>query len=95
MLIEQAFDDKVRIKDLTGLILRFTGRLTNAEMKMSETEFDPGLHTAQFQLFITVQNRNPNSEHYGDFLWFGIPFYDYRKERMPVYAAQGFNVGNE
>lgn len=94
LLIEQSFEEKFRIKDLDGLILHFTGRLTKSAMKMNEAEFDPGLHTAQFQLFITVQNRNINSEHYGDFLWFGIPFYDYRHQEMEVYAAQDVGKGD-
>lgn len=94
LLIEQEFPQKPYLKDLEGLILRFTGRLTMAEMKMSESEFDPGLHTAQFQLFITVQDLNPNSAHYGDYLWFGIPFYDYRNEILSVYAAQDVGKGD-
>ncbi len=94
LLIEQAFEEPVRIKDLDGLILRFTGRLTHVERKMNDSEYDPGLHTAQFQLFLTVQNQNPHSEHYGDFFWFGIPFYDYRHEELEVYAAQDVGKGD-
>ncbi|PRD57097.1 hypothetical protein [Sphingobacterium gobiense] len=88
LLIEQSFPDQPFVKDLKGLILRFKGRLTKAEMMMSQQDYNPGLHAAQFQLFITVQNMNPHSAYYGDFLWFGIPFYDNRNEQIPVYAAK-------
>jgi len=94
LLIEQKFPQQPYLKDLEGLILRFTGRLTQAEMKMAESDFNPGLHTAQFQLFITVQDLNPSSAHYGDYLWFGIPFYDYRNEIISVYAAQDVGKGD-
>ncbi len=94
LLIEQAFPDKPYFKDLKGLVLTFKGRLTRAEMKMDERDFNPGLHTAQFQLFITVQDLNPNSAYYGDYLWFGIPFYDYRHQQIPLYAAQDVGKGD-
>ncbi|MBC2595352.1 hypothetical protein H5P28_13875 [Ruficoccus amylovorans] len=88
LLIEQSFPEKPYVKDLKALNLKFTGRLDHAEMKMRRSAFDPGLHSAQFQLFITVQNLNQDSENYGDFLWFGVPFYDYRERKIPPFAAQ-------
>ncbi|GGG90604.1 hypothetical protein GCM10007415_26440 [Parapedobacter pyrenivorans] len=94
LLVEQAFPEKLYLKDLKGLLLKFNGRLTKAEMKMPESAFNPGLHTAQFQLFITIQDLNPNSAYYGDYLWFGIPFYDYRYEQIPLYAAQDVGKGD-
>lgn len=94
LLIEQEFSEKPLLKDLEGLVLKFEGRLTGAEMKMDERDFDAGLHTAQFQLFITVQDQNPNSAYYGDYLWFGIPFYDYRYREIPLYAAQDLGKGD-
>jgi hypothetical protein len=94
LLIEQSFTEKPYVKDLEGLLLKFKGRLTKAEMKMDENDFNTGLHTAQFQLFITVQDLNPNSAYHGDYLWFGIPFYDYRYEHIPVYAAQDVGKGD-
>jgi hypothetical protein len=41
--------------------------------------YDPSLHAAQFQIFFTVQNLNPNSKGFGDYYWFGVGFYDDRK----------------
>lgn len=94
LLVEQSFSDKPLLKDLKGLILKFQSKLDFAEMKMSRDDFDPGLHSAQFQLFITVQNLNPNSAYYGDYLWFGVPFYDFRHEVLDVYAAQDVGKGD-
>lgn len=88
LLMEQEFVDKKYLKDMDKLILCFEGRLTQCESAMPDGIFDPALHTAQFQLFLVVQNRNPQSPKYGDFLWFGIPFFDYRFKKMGVYAAQ-------
>ncbi|SDD57824.1 hypothetical protein SAMN04487894_110175 [Niabella drilacis] len=88
LLVEQTFTKKPYLKDLEALIFKFSGRLTKAVLRMKKKDFDPGLHTAQFQLFITVQDLNPASPNHGDFLWFGIPFYDYRYKDIRMYAAQ-------
>lgn len=88
LLIEQSFSKKIAVKDLKDLTLHFTGRLTKAQLKMPKEAFDPGLHTAQFQLYLVVQDLNPKSAGLGDYVWVGIPFYDYRKRTIPVYAAQ-------
>ncbi|MFZ4262514.1 hypothetical protein ACFRAE_10735 [Sphingobacterium sp. HJSM2_6] len=88
LLIEQAFKQQPAIKDLKELRLKFKGKLTKSELKMKASEFDKGLHTAQFQLFLSIQNLNKNSAYYGDYVWFGIPFYDYRYEKIPLYASQ-------
>lgn len=94
LLLEQEFQEKPFLKDLQSLILKFKGRLTRAEMRMDTGDFNPGLHTAQFQLFLTIQNRNAASPHFGDYLWFGIPLYDYRYSQIPLYAAQDVGKGD-
>ncbi len=94
LLIEQAIPSKPLLKALKGLLLQFDGRLVQNEMKMTAEQFDPGLHTAQFQLFLNVQDLNPESPAYGDYLWFGIPFYDYRHRQAEVYAAQDVGKGD-
>lgn len=88
LLLEQAFSSKPKLLDIKSLMLNFEGRLADIEMKMPESAFDPGLHAAQFQLFITVQDLNPQSARYGDYFWFGIPFYDSRYRQAEVYAAK-------
>ena len=55
------------------------------------TEFEgytPRLHTAQLLLTLIVQDRNPQSQGYGDFIWLNISLYDERKEFTDLYASQ-------
>jgi len=61
-------------------------RRLDVSMECRLTEFadrhpgaDPALHAAQFQLFLYVQDLNPDSPGYGDMLWFGIPVFDNRR----------------
>ncbi len=88
LLIEQEFVTKPFLKYIDELILNFEGRLVDCVSKMPDGSFDEGLHTAQFQLFITLQNLNPQSPSYGELVWFGVPFYDYRRRQQEVYAAK-------
>ncbi len=88
LLLEPEFKSKFRLNDIDRLILNFEGRVVNCELLMSENQYDTNLHTAQFQLFITIQDLNPNSGGYGDYLWFGVPFYDYRYVKTELYAAR-------
>lgn len=45
---------------------------------------DPGLHAAQLQIFFIVRDVSPGSSgssgSSGDYLWFGVPFFDSRAE---------------
>lgn len=92
LLIEQDFGTKPQINDIDSLVLLFDGRLTKSISRMANA-FDPRLHTAQFQLFVVVQNINKLSSGYRDFLWFGVPFYDFRHRIIERYAAQ--DLGKE
>ncbi|HTN08312.1 hypothetical protein [Agriterribacter sp.] len=94
LLIEQEFPVKPLLKDMENLFLHFEGRLIDCVSKMPADTFDPGLHSAQFQVFIIVQNRNQQSPEYGDYLWFGVPFYDYRHKQQQVYAARDVGKGD-
>ena len=40
--------------------------------------YNTSLHAAQFSIFFTIQNLNPSATGYGDYLWFGLRFYDDR-----------------
>lgn len=51
-------------------------------------DFDPGLYAAQFQLFLIVKNITPQSKDFGDFFWFGVPFFDNRHDIPPAYSAR-------
>lgn len=62
-------------------LLQFTDRMPPFSTKTN-------LHAAQFQWFITLQNRNVNSPDYGRYIWFGLGLYDNRYNYSPYYAAQ-------
>ena len=49
--------------------------------------WDDQRHTAQFLLYVTIQNGNHASKGYGDYLWFGVPMYDARSDLPERYAA--------
>ncbi len=88
LLIEQEFIEKPLVDSIGKLLLHFEGKLLYCQSFMDDETFNPGLHTAQFQLFLTIQDRNPSSPKYGDYLWFGVPFYDFRYPEISRYAAQ-------
>lgn len=94
LLIEQEFITKPFLKYIDQLVLNFEGRLVDCVSQMPPGSFDAGLHTAQFQLFITLQNLNPQSPSYGELVWFGVPFYDYRNYQQEVYAAKDIGKGD-
>lgn len=88
LLLEQEFISKKLLKDLTSLSLKFRGKLNISNKIMNDKDYNPSLHAAQFQLFLTVQNGNSDSVHFGDYFWFGVPFYDSRNRIIEEYAAQ-------
>jgi hypothetical protein len=46
--------------------------------------YDPNHHVAQFPIYFTVQNLNPNSSGYGQYLWLGILVFD---DRYPYFEG--------
>lgn len=93
LLLEQEFVSPVRLNRLKKFILHFEGKLNRGVLTTSPNLFNPDLHTAQFQLYLTIQDLNTLSPGYGDFLWFGVPFYDYRYRVIQPYANKDFNDG--
>lgn len=56
-------------------------------------DYDPALHCFQCSLFFAVQNENPASPGFDDFIWFGIPAYDSRCEYKDLYISE--DVGKD
>jgi hypothetical protein len=63
-------------------------KVTKTEDKTPRGRINPNLHAAQFQWFITIQNRNKTSEDFGHYIWFGFDFFDTRYDFTPAYFAQ-------
>lgn len=88
LLLAQTFSVKPILTSIDKLILNFEGRFVSCVSHMSPDSFNSGLHSAQIQLYLTLQNLNPQSASYGELVWFGIPFYDFRYRQLEVYAAK-------
>lgn len=87
ILIEQEFSKKVKVKDLQKAVIDIEFVVTKFIDYMKDTKTN--LHTAQFQWFFAIADKNPDSKGYGDFLWFGLSFVDYPRYNFPpAYEAQ-------
>jgi hypothetical protein len=95
------------VADLQSLAFNIRYRLVKAIVHRP-VGFDPRRHTAQFVFYITVQNRNRQSDGFGDYYWFGVPMYDTRyrlprahkaidrgSDRKPATGKFIFNPGGE
>lgn len=87
LLVEQSFAGPPSLAGLKSARLRLEARLLRADFHRTP-DYSPGLHAAQFQLFLTVQNRNRESAGYGKYLWFGVPLYDDRSRIPPAHKAK-------
>lgn len=88
ILIEQEFSNDYFLSEIEEVVQSVDFTLTEYANMMNDEERN-ALHTVQFQWFIAVQNRNKNSKGYGDFFWFGLPFWDYpRYDFPPAFTAQ-------
>ena len=87
LLVEQRFTDPPSLATLTAARLRLQARLLRSELHRTD-DFSPGLHAAQFQMFLMLQNRNRESRGFGKLVWFGIPLYDDRSRFPKEHKAQ-------
>ncbi|MDR2955813.1 MAG: hypothetical protein LBV43_12100 [Prevotella sp.] len=90
LLIEYVLGDKeiLKISDKKEVRMNIAYNITDFKDRMPDGTTDKGLHTAQFQWYVTVQNRTQGSEDYGQYIWFGLSFFDVRYEIPPAYAAE-------
>ena len=86
LLVEQEVARPPALAELSRLQFRIDFRLLQSRVAV-EGPLQPW-HCAQFQAFLTVQNRNRGSAGHGDFLWFGIPMYDSRHRQPIAHAAR-------
>ncbi len=93
ILLEQQFETPQSVSNIETLYFNLDFRLLFSEMKMSQDSFNPEIHTTQFTVYLTIQNKNQSSKAYGDFIWFGLPLYDYRYDEIAEYAAK--DLGKE
>jgi len=67
LLVEQSISRPPTVAELRQLVLRIEVRLLRSQLHRTD-DYTPDLHAAQFQLFLTVQNRNRDSTSFGKFL---------------------------
>lgn len=87
LLVEQPFVNAPALSEVGSARFRIAVRLLHSRLRRTE-DYSPGRHAAQFQVFLTVQNRNPESEGHGRYLWFGIPLYDDRHRVPPEHKTR-------
>lgn len=75
------------VADLERLNLNLSVRLLYDHQNRGPG-FNPNVHAAQFQFFLTVQNLNTKSKGFSDYYWFGVSLYDNRRDVTTVFAAQ-------
>jgi hypothetical protein len=81
LLVQEPFADPPSLAALASARLRLQAKLFCSRFHRTE-DYSPRLHAAQFQMFLTLQNRNRQSPGFGKLAWFGIPLYDDRS-RFP------------
>jgi hypothetical protein len=87
LLVEQRFADPPSLAVLTSARLRLQARLLRSEFHRTD-DYSPGLHAAQFQMFLMLQNQNRESAGFGQLVWFGVPLYDDRSRFPKEHKAQ-------
>jgi hypothetical protein len=85
LLVEQDAAHVLTLDRLERLELAVDVRLSGFTDHMGGRA-DPSLHAAQLQLFFIVKDIAPEAA--GDFLWFGVPFFDSRHTFPPPYRAR-------
>ena len=89
LLVQQSFVDQPTVASLISARLRLKARLLRSEFFRTD-DYSAGLHAAQFQIFLTIQNLNKGSAGYGKLVWFGIPLYDDRSRFPQEFKSQDF-----
>jgi len=88
LLIEQQACEVYPLEKLARLDFTLEIKRLYCENRMAKDACNPSLHAAQFQMFLVVSNINQNSNDYGNYFWFGVPFYDSRHDIPPSYKAK-------
>lgn len=89
LLFSQGFDnDLVFVSKCQSIVMETTYEVKKFEDHMNG-QANPNRHAAQTVWYITVQNRNPSSPNFGNYIWFGLNLWDNRTSgtETSLYAA--------
>jgi hypothetical protein len=89
LLVQQDFENPPLLGELAALHFRLEARLKHSSLATTNG-YSPSLHAAQYLVYLTVANRNPDAPGFGECFWFGIPVYDNRSRVVPPYEARDF-----
>ncbi|MDO5309082.1 MAG: hypothetical protein Q4G03_06265 [Planctomycetia bacterium] len=89
LLLVRNFSGKelIRLCEYEHVVFECDARVGEVERKMTAEQFDPNLHAAQASVYFAIPNGSRDSQGYGDFLWFGVSFFDDRYEVQTAYDA--------
>ena len=87
MFLKQDFSPLVKLNKIESFQLRFDIKIGLSE-NMDPSKTDPKLHTAQYVMYLILQDRTKGSEGFGDYIWFGIPVFDARYEFPKEHLAK-------
>lgn len=95
LLIQQGLSQNVSVSDVESIVLSLSIQLNSLVNHMSNAEYNASLHTAQFLMYIVV--RSNAAADAGEYMWFGIPFFDARyplmQENGMIDAGTSGNTG--
>jgi len=80
------------IAEMVGLDLKVSEKLLFDNQNIGPG-YNSAIHSSQFVLFHTIQNLNPSSSGFGDFIWFGTSIYDDRQAVTSLNVQQDTGTG--
>ena len=95
ILIEQSVNADTG--DCKHLYMEVNYKVTQCESLVDRELYpvNPDLNAAQFQWFITLTDMNPNSESYGNSMWFGFSMFDTRALNGTPSGFASYDGGKE
>ncbi len=95
ILIEQSVNADT--SDCKHLYMDVEYKVTKCESLVDREKYplDPNLNAAQFQWFITLADMNPDSESYGQSMWFGFSMFDTRALGATPSGLASYDGGKE
>ncbi|MCL5096828.1 MAG: hypothetical protein M1608_04750 [Candidatus Omnitrophica bacterium] len=89
LLVQQDLVNPPALGSLKACRFHMEARLKRSRL-VNTNDYSPARHAAQYFVYLTVANRNPEAPGFGECFWFGIPVYDDRHRVVPAYEAQDF-----
>jgi hypothetical protein len=90
LLLEQDYSKNlVYLRDLNDLFLSFDFKITKCDLIKEGIS-----NCAQFNLFLSIQNRNKRSKEYGRYMWFGFNLFDNRYVHQPIMSVTTKEYGS-